>query len=278
MGYWVWAGLAGAAASLANASQAETQVANVQVMVVGTYHFDSPGLDIINPAVDDVLKPARQRELQKLAEALATFRPTKIMVERVVKEPGLVDPLYARFTPADLAKNRDERVQIAYRLARQTGVPVFGIDEQPAEGEPDYFPFQTVADWAKANKAEHHLSNLMATGAAMAKQLEADQKTKTIPQMLVDHNRPGSVARDQTMYYGFLGFGDTEAQPGAELNAMWYLRNAKIFAKLQKVAQPGDRVIVVYGSGHNYWLRHFASTAPGYEVVEAVPYLEKATR
>ena len=59
---------------------------------------------------------------------------------------------------------------------------------------------------------------------------------------------------------------------------MWYLRNAKIFAKLMTVARPGDRVLIVYGSGHNYWLRHFASTTPGYRNVDPTPYLTRAAR
>jgi hypothetical protein len=63
---------------------------------------------------------------------------------------------------------------------------------------------------------------------------------------------------------------------GADLNAGWYLRNAKIFGKLMQVARPGDRVLVVYGGGHGYWLRHFAGTVPGYRNVDVRPYLEKA--
>lgn len=81
-----------------------------------------------------------------------------------------------------------------------------------------------------------------------------------------------------TPYYSILGIGDSEQQPGAELNALWYMRNAKIFAKLMTVAEPGDRLLVVYGGGHNYWLRHFASETPGYRSVDPVPYLEEASR
>ena len=270
--------LACVAALTAAGVAAETRTAHVEVMVLGTYHFDNPGLDIYNAKADDVLKPARQAELRKLTDALARFRPTKIMIERQVAAPGLLDPNYAKFIPADLGKNRDERVQIGYRLARQTGAPVFGIDEHPSKGEPDYFPFQPVADWAKANRKEHHLAALMSNGERISKQLEADQKTKSIPQILLEKNQPGTIEREQQFYYGALAFGDIERQPGADLNAMWYLRNAKIFAKPQTVAQPGDRIVVVYGSGHNYWLRHFAATAPGYKLVEAGPYLARAAR
>jgi hypothetical protein len=73
-----------------------------------------------------------------------------------------------------------------------------------------------------------------------------------------------------------LAVGDKDQQTGADLNAGWYLRNAKIFGKLMHVAKPGDRVLVVYGSGHGFWLRHFASLTPGYRNVDVMPYLAKA--
>ena len=50
-------------------------------------------------------------------------------------------------------------------------------------------------------------------------------------------------------------------------------RNALIFAKLMQVAQPGDRIVLIFGAGHAYWLRHFASTTPGYMLVEPNGYL-----
>lgn len=262
-------------ASLSLAAQAAAQPPRpVEVMVVGTWHFDSPGLDIHNPKVDDVLKPQRQRELEALAAALAEFRPTKIMVERV--SATLIDPKYAEFTPAMLAKERDERVQIAYRLARQLGLEtVHAIDEQTGPGEPDYFPFGKLVEWAKANGASASLNALMVKWKARSDDIE-ELQSGTLPSALATINAPEVIEQDQRFYYEALAIGDADQQPGADLNAMWYLRNAKIFAKLQQVVEPGDRVLVVYGAGHNYWLRHFARTATGYRNVDPVPYLGRA--
>ena len=273
---WCW--LAALVVMLGAGERARAQSSQpIEVLVLGTYHFDNPGRDLNNPKADDVLKPERQRELQALANALTEFRPTKVMVERVVPAPDLVDTSYAEFTPAKLSENRNERTQVGYRVANRMGLKtVYGIDEQPGEGEPDYFPFGKVASWAKANGAEAELKAMMATGAAAANQIEVLQKTRSIAGVLAYFNRPGITDESQTIYYDALAFGDTENQPGADLNAMWYLRNAKIFAKLQQVAEPGDRILVVYGMGHNYWLRHFARTARGYRNVDPTPYLEKA--
>lgn len=67
-----------AVAAIAGASGALAQgPAPIDVMVVGTYHMDNPGLDLANMKVDDVLKPERQKELEALSAALADFRPTR---------------------------------------------------------------------------------------------------------------------------------------------------------------------------------------------------------
>ena len=243
---------------------------HVEVMVVGTYHFGGPGLDVFNSKIDDVLKPQRQLELEALATALAEFGPTKIMLERVAETPDLIDPRYAAFTPGDMAERRDERVQIGYRVARRLGHrTVYAIDERHD------WPFGKLIAWAKATGAQARLDALMAKGAASAKHTE-ELQNRTIPAALAEMNRTETIDSDHGWYYEALGFADAEQQPGADLNAMWYLRNAKIFAKLQLAAVPGDRVLVIYGAGHNYWLGHFARMTPGYRSVDPVPYLQKA--
>lgn len=249
----------------------------IEVMVLGTYHFDNPGLDLANAKADDVLKPRRQKELEALAAALAGFHPTRIAVERIARTPALTDHVYAGLKPGDLSAHRDERYQIAYRLAQRLNLPiVYAIDEQPGEGEPDYFPFGNLADWAKANGREEALNAALDLAKGETARIETLQAEGSIAHVLIDQNLPERAARDQGWYYGVLNYGDTERQPGAELNAYWYMRNAKIFAKLMTVAKPGDRILVVYGAGHSYWLRHFAATTPGYRNVDPTPYLKKA--
>jgi hypothetical protein len=261
--------------SMASAKEAEP----VQVMVLGTYHFANPGQDINNVKADDVLKPRRQKELEALAAAVATFRPTKVMVERVARTPDLIDPHFASFTPDKLRQERDERYQIGYRVAHQLKLGrVHAIDEQPDKGEPDYFPFGGVVEYAQSSGAGEQLKKIMARPAAETKAFEVRQRTQSIPQLLLHSNDPGAYDSSISGYYETLAIGDTNRQPGADLNAMWYLRNAKIFGKLMTVAQPGDRILVVYGSGHNYWLRHFAKETPGFKNVDPRPYLQKAVR
>jgi hypothetical protein len=247
----------------------------VEVLVLGTYHLDNPRRDLHNVDVDDVLQPKRQRELEALADALARFRPTKILIERVSED--LVDPGFAAFTPEALGEQRDERVQIAYRLAHKLRHRrVYAINEREGPGEPDYFPFPKVEAYAKAHGQEAHLRRLMDEAAAATRATGARQARASIPDLLIDYNRDDGPLSGIGPYYEILRIGGIEDQPGAELNAMWYMRNAKIFAKLMKVAEAGDRLLVVYGGGHGFWLRHFARHTPGFRNVDAIPYLKRA--
>lgn len=261
----------------APAAAEEEGPAPIEVMVLGTYHFDNPGRDLNNVEADDVTLPKRQAELEALSEALAAWRPTRIMVESRSDAPDLTDRRYAAFTPAALSTERNETVQIGYRLAHRLKLgKVHAIDEQPGPGEPDYFPFGKVADYAAAHGLQPRIDALMAKGAAITRATQDRMASASIAELLIDHNDPDGAASRIDIYYELLPIGDAEQQPGAELNAMWYMRNAKIFAKLIKASEPGDRILVVYGSGHNYWLRHFASSTPGFRSVDPLPYLKAA--
>lgn len=270
-------GMMGMLATLC-ASPAWAAEAPVDVMVLGTFHFANPGQDKVNAHIDPVTSAAKQAQLALVAERLARFRPTVIAVERVAGDQStLLDHKYPAFTPADLLTDPDERVQIAYRLARNLGIAqVYGVDEVAAEGEPDYFPFEPVQAWADANGRTTAIDALFGPVQAWAAQLERDQKTRPIADLLADLNAPDhpiAIKSQGQGYYALLALGKGRTLPGADLNARWYARNARIFAKLTQVTKPGDRVLLVYGSGHNYWLRHFIGETVGFRLVEPGPYL-----
>ena len=259
----------------ASSTAKAAEPAVVQVMVLGTYHLSNPGQDLNNVRVEDVRLPAKQAQLEVLAARLAAFRPTKIVVEREARGPTFEVAAYAKFMPATLLENRNEDAQIGYRLAAKLGhKAVYGFDEQPGAGEPDYFPFDKVQSYAAANGKGEWLQGLFGPVQDYTKRIEDEQSKKPIADILAWVNSAETVeAMHRSGYYELLKLGDGDAQPGADLNAMWYLRNAKMFGKLTNIAKPGDRVLVVVGSGHAYWLRHFADSTPGYRAVDPVPFL-----
>lgn len=250
----------------------------VEVMVVGAFHMGNPGQDVVNAKTENMLTPHRQTEIADVVEALRAFNPTVIAVERITSAPSYVDPKYTAFTPDMLTATADERVQIAYRLANALGVDrVYGVDEQPEGDEPDYFPFGELAAQAAATGRQDLLDAQIASIQASATRFEAMQKDHSVAELLLETNRE-AIGDGVGFYYAASAFDTGETQPGAELQAYWFMRNAKIFSKLMQVTKPGDRVVVVYGAGHKYWLDHFAGHTPGYASIDVFPYLEEAAR
>lgn len=247
----------------------------IEVMILGSYHMGNPGQDVHNARIDPVTTPEKQAQLEAVAEGLARFRPTAVAVERIARDQTtMLDHRYPAFTPADLLSNPDERVQLGYRLAHRLGLErVYAIDEQDREGQPSYFPFGDVQAWAGANGAGDRLGAMHGEVGAMVADLERRQATETVGQLLARINSQEQVRWDQGFYARLMSFGSGDDQPGAVLNARWYARNAQIFARLLQVARPGDRIVVVYGTGHNYWLRQMVETTPGFRLVEPANYL-----
>jgi hypothetical protein len=116
----------------------------------------------------------------------------------------------------------------------------------------------------------------MAQVEADKKEFEKRQARTHLATLLMDTNEPSPWRAGISGYYEMLGIGNTQEQPGAELNAYWYMRNAKIFGKLMTVTDPGDRVLVIFGGSHAYWLRHFAKEVMGFQDVDPRPYLRTA--
>lgn len=249
-----------------------------EVMVLGSYHFANPGRDVANMEVDDVLVPKRQAEIDAVVKAIAAWKPDKILVESQQPGPDFHVAEYAKYRAGGLRDVRNESVQIGYRLADYLGHEfVYGFDEQPSDGEPDYFPMglviETAAKTGQTPLIDRFMTDIKAEVAAMG---EA-QKTSTIPASLSAQNDLDSVtAAHSKYYYGLLPVGDDARQAGAELNAAYYLRNAKMAGKIDMIAKPGERIFVLVGAGHLYWLHHFLQEMNGYTYVSPNPYLAKA--
>ena len=95
-----WIGVLMIGTTLPIATHARTQESHpVEVMVLGTVHMSNPGADRHDVQVDNVLGTRRQAELEAIANALARFRPTRIVVERQAEGPSFEAPvIHGRFS------------------------------------------------------------------------------------------------------------------------------------------------------------------------------------
>ncbi len=217
----------------------------IQIMVFGCYHMANRHSDIFNLEVDDVRTPAKQAELEEVCACLKQFQPTKIALEVIADRPGLVSSIFENYNPARLLESRDEVTQIGLRLAHTLGhLVVYGINE--LSDTIDYFPFAQVDQFAQEHQQQSVLEGVFAFGNQQKLEDEKRLQTSSVRELLRRQNEPERFELEMKQaYMPMLAVGNTEQHPGADLNAMWFLRNAKIFAKLHCIAEAGEYLISV---------------------------------
>ncbi len=237
----------------------------VQVMIVGTFHFDNPGLDYRNMKADDMLAPGRQKEIAAIATALSRFKPTMIGLEWADED---VAAAYPKYLKTGAGEDRSEIVQLGFRVAHQSGATqVRGLD-YPME-----LPFEAVFDYAKAHDQGAFIDELGRVSDANVTAQENALKTSGVAATLRLLNDPVAAMQTHGLYRETLKIGGGKDQPGVAAVLAWYERNLRICANLLQDAKPGDRVIVFFGAGHLPLLRQCVQETPGYELVEARDFL-----
>jgi Family of unknown function (DUF5694) len=252
-----------------------------RLLVLGSYHMANPGQDSVNLKADDVLTPRRQAEIADVVARLAAYQPTKVALEAALVGspwPGR----YEAWRAGSYTLGRNEIEQIGFRVAAAAALPrVHAVDfpmwmdgRVPAEiGEAR--PRPPVAG-AVPPPAEPP------TIPAIFKEMEAlvSGGQASVREILAHANSERAMREDHATYI-------RQLRPDPYSNALygttnpianWYARNLRIFTNLYRLAEPGDRVLLLIGSGHLTILRRLAADAPDVCLVDAAPYLQPAPR
>lgn len=261
------AGLLCLVPALPLAAQAPPAADPARVLVLGTYHFANPGSNVVKPDIADVLSDTKQAEIRAVVEALTRFRPTKIAVEVEPASAPRLDSLYRAYRTGEHALTRSETQQLGFRLAAMLELPrLYPIDH---DGE---FPWMELMEYAQA-----HDSAFVAFSkkelARLTAEMNRRQRENTVGQILRLNNQSTELARDHGIYMRFARVGAGDTYVGAELLSKWYERNIHIFTNLQRIAQPGERVLVIIGAGHAPILRELVSYDPEMSLEDVLEYL-----
>jgi hypothetical protein len=238
------------------------KTAGAQVLVVGSYHMSNPGLDAISVRADDVLTPKRQAEIERLAEKLAQFRPTKVAVEIPFGRDSTSNSLYRRYLQGAHALDRTEMQQIGFRVARRVGLTrIHGID----------YPLDVNVAGVMVWALTHGQPDLATSAQSLTTRLlaEADSMMKNAPvgDIIAALNSPRADSA-HGIYMAALRVGADTSYPGATMTARWYERNLRIASNvLRLIESPNDRVLVLIGAAHGPILREVFSRVPGVTLV-----------
>lgn len=269
----------------------EPEPHQVEVVLLGTTHLDNPGLDEVNPTVDDVLEADRQADLVELVDHLERAEPDRVAVERPWDRHEELDTQYQAYRTGEqafdteahfesvhpmredpTAECRSEVVQIGFRLADRLGhETVYPVDDpmdlsnEDAEAllERGFTPEETVdVDLPDPEEAE-----------TADEQLFADS---TIREYLLATNHEDQQRFNHTAMFGkAIPAGEGENFGGPDQLAIWYRRNLHIVHNCWRVLEPHDkRLFLLVGNGHVRILRHLFAETPQFCPVSPLPLLE----
>ncbi|MGM0587869.1 MAG: DUF5694 domain-containing protein [Bacteroidota bacterium] len=242
-------------------------IPKIEIMVVGTYHFANPNQDEFNIDAVDVLTPQKQKEIRSVTESLLKFQPDKVTVEYPRKYQHRLDSLYTAYLNGEHELSRSEREQLGLRLAHEMGhQKIYAVD----------YKYKFDLDPLKAYAQEHGTNfqeYLQNWGQTLMKKANAIQQNGTVGEALRNSNSPLFEDAQRQMYSKAATVGDDATYPGVELVTNWHHRNLRIFANIEHVAEPGDKIIVFFGSGHSAILRDLIEANPEMTLVDPLDYL-----
>ena len=255
------------APTIARAQPTAPPAAPAEVMLLGLFHFDNPGLDAVRYEPLDVMQPQAQAYLVQLTERLAQFAPTRVLLEYPQKSDEVINQRYSAFRAGSFELPRNEIYQLGFRVARlMQHSRVHGFDAAA--------PAQEIKLWdylARDPVAEKRLLDLISVESARLQQLH---RSASLQDILRLSNSAEEDRRNKGFYMLLNPVGAaTREFHGADASADWWHRNFRMYALVQQHAAPGERVLVIAGSGHTAILRDLLRADGDRMDVDVLPYL-----
>ena len=245
----------------------------VEVMLLGTYHFANPRQDAVNPDIDDMLAPKRQTELEDLAGRLARWQPQQVAVEGQFEDAAAWQSRYGRYRAGTLEPSRNEIVQIGFRLAHRLNHPaVYPIDYQMRIGNDSI-----GALYERRPDLQAMGDSIQAILQARTDSADAVRESTTVTQHLRQINSEEGLhgGNSFAMFGALMPAGEGANYGGPQVLAKWYDRNIRMVHHLHRIQQPGtERILAIVGSGHVPPMRNLLDEDPRFCPVSPLPYLQ----
>lgn len=237
-----------------------------QVCLLGTFHFDNPGLDVAQFESANVLSPKRQGEIEEVIIKLKLFNPTKIFIEATPDRQSYYDSVFTAYKEGRFKLEANEIFQLGFRLAKELNHPgVECVDYREAE-----FPFDSLMKVMAAESQTDLMKFMKQTIDSIEFNHNHLLKTSTIKQILVANNTQANRNVSVGMYFKLLKAGDKNNHIGSYLSSEWWRRNMVIYENiLKRLSGNEERVLVIFGSAHTALLYEFMKYNADLEVIEA---------
>ena len=240
-----------------------------QVLVVGTFHFNYPGLDTMKTEESDkidVLEEPKKSEVTALVEYIKKFKPTKVVIES--KSADIWNQRFKEYKNGEHRDKRDERYQLAMRIAQDFSLDtLYAVDAVPlsnvlwSRDSTFYKSLTDKVDWELEDPYWKYAEDYFDY---------REKQTKTTHLLDVFKNMNSREGHNANFGLYLTGsFATGNGQAADHFSMWWYNRNARIFANIVNLTESNkDRILILFGNGHAAILRQFFEASPQYDFIE----------
>lgn len=253
------------------------------VLLLGIFHFAGEQVDV-NTTPDalavNMLLPDRQKQIVELVNALATFKPTKIVIEGLPQYQSRYDSLFRLYQAGKLKASpkfmASETVQLGFRLADKLELKTFyPVDAQafrfqlsPADSSLTFLKYKNQTDSSFAYWEERYDVE-SAHDDTLCYRLPLNEYLQYL-------NSPEKLARSNGRWLVTTKRGTNREPIGADgFITRYFNRNVRIYSNIQRiVTRKDDRILVIYGATHMFMLNALFEASPEFKVEDVMKYLK----
>jgi hypothetical protein len=242
-----------------------------KVLLMGTFHFNSPGLDVVKTEHIDVMDETSQAYLERLSERIAATHPTAVLLEFNPDNHAKINAEYQQYLASDFELPVNEIYQLGFRVAKLAGLKeVHSFDERSVQWQG-----QALMDHLNNHEPEV-MQQLQQKIAEVTAQMQADHQSLSLQQLLVKNNQTQTDQQNMDFYLYTNAVGADQDFVGADATASWWHRNFRMYARIQQHATPGARLFVLGGQGHTAILRQLLNIDSRLVEAPVLPLLQAA--
>lgn len=248
----------------------------VKVILLGTYHFNNPGNDMIKQKDRNILSKENQQDLEEITDKIkaSVYKPDQIFVESNFNKKNELNANYQSYLKDQYHKFTDtikkerlkryytegETFQFGYRLAKKLEhkelYPIDSLLEMR---------FDILLKEVNSNPAlKEEFSNINAS--LSDKCLEKSN----LSDIFLCINEKSNLDKNIGFYISFANKVIINKDYfGSNLVTDWYKRNLIMYANIQNQLKPNTKtILVLVGSGHAAILRQFFEVDKNFELVD----------
>ena len=240
-----------------------------RVMLFGTFHFQDPGKDVVQVEDVNVMSDANQEYLDALTDRLAAFKPTVVLLEYIPANEDAINERYRAYLGGDDALGANEIYQLGFRTARKAGLGrVHSFDHREVP-----WNAQALFEYGTANGSPE-IAAFQDTIKAFEEEESEVRASFPLSGLLARMNDPAMDRRNRDLYLLTNAVGVDDGWSGADATSDWWKRNFRMYARIQKHAVPGARIIAIGGQGHMAILKQLLATDQRLAAEDVRPYLD----